>query len=131
MHYWKLSRAISPVRPTTFIITLYTDGVLYFIGIISVRVWAGVVVRELSLSVFLPLNPFVPGPLPRSDFLVHDDCHRCGHNIHTHLAHLSPSIRSVQQKQEFNFRPRSNLHRARRQNIWGTRHVGRTGDLST
>ena len=41
VHYWRLSRSITPIRPTPLLTALYTDGVLYFIATITVRLWAG------------------------------------------------------------------------------------------
>lgn len=56
-HYWKLSRAITPVRITPLLNALYTDGVLYFIATITVRLWAGLVVRSpLHSSLSFTLN---------------------------------------------------------------------------
>ncbi|PVF97308.1 hypothetical protein CPB86DRAFT_815597 [Serendipita vermifera] len=43
-HYWRIRRAISPVKPAPLLQTLYTDGVLWFLGMIVVRLWAGLTV---------------------------------------------------------------------------------------
>ncbi|KIM31600.1 hypothetical protein M408DRAFT_327095 [Serendipita vermifera MAFF 305830] len=48
VHYWRLSRMIAPARPTPLLTALYTDGVVYFIATITVRLWAGLVVVFLD-----------------------------------------------------------------------------------
>lgn len=51
-HYWNISRALSPVRPTLLLTTLYRDGVIYFMAIVTLRVWAGLVIAILDPSYY-------------------------------------------------------------------------------
>lgn len=48
VHYWRLSRALAPVQPSHLLKTLYTDGVIYFAGTVTLRLWAGLVVIFLD-----------------------------------------------------------------------------------
>lgn len=43
-NYWVLSRAVRSSQLTPLLRALYTEGVLYFVATISVRIWAGLVV---------------------------------------------------------------------------------------
>jgi hypothetical protein len=90
LHYWKLSRVITPMKHTPLLAALYTGGVLYFIALISVRVWAGLIVST-SPSFSSQLLSVRTGRLPRPDVLVYDGGYRLGYNIYLHLSHLSSS----------------------------------------
>ncbi|KIM24562.1 hypothetical protein M408DRAFT_232859 [Serendipita vermifera MAFF 305830] len=49
-HYWRLGRTLAPVKPTPLFLALYSDGVLYFAAILSLRLWEGFIIALLDMT---------------------------------------------------------------------------------
>ena len=96
-HYWGMSRAIEPVQLTPLLATLYTDGVIYFVATITVRVWGGCAVRLSAEHVASNTinHLFLTVYLSRSKFLVYDIGRRPFHQLCVHLMGHTTSEQGV------------------------------------